>query len=137
MKTYMFLFILISPLSVNAAFIESDWRYDNDNAILYDDSTNLEWLKTSSSSAYSLSSMNNYLQDTGSDYFGYRYATQNEVVNLLEGFLIDSPVSTTSIGRESGDFDNTFSFMAYNMFGYSKDNIIRFIITDSCFSKRI
>jgi hypothetical protein len=66
-----------------AVLVDRDWT-PGDGKLLYDPSTGLEWLKLSVTANQSFSDVASSLQ-SGGQYEGFRFATQDEVIGLWGG----------------------------------------------------
>lgn len=93
--------------SVNAELIKDDWLEGGDNRSLYDTETQLTWLTLNETFGKSFDEMTN---DLSSDdkYKGFRYATAEEVLALLQSTMgFASPDTTPSTGAwtDVGDYN--------------------------------
>lgn len=83
-------------VSVNASaeLIKDDWLEANDNRSLYDTETKLTWLTLNETFGKSFSAMKSDLL-TDEKYKGFRYATKEEVLALLQPVMGFSAPDTT------------------------------------------
>lgn len=77
----IFAFILSASSIANAALIDRDWAFDNDNFLMHDTSTNLLWLDLSITADQSYNNIADQF-GAGEYYEGFRYATLDEVLHL-------------------------------------------------------
>lgn len=88
MKTFICLFVYFFTFNVNAAFISRDYNEPNDNLLIFDEVSGLEWLSLYETRFLSYDSV---IDGTGVGVSGssgwidagFRYATQNEISGLL------------------------------------------------------
>jgi len=77
--------ITVLPLYVNAAIISADWLAEGDNLITRDSNSGLEWLDLTVTSNLSRNYVNSQ-RVIGGDYYGWRYATSDEVAGFFDAF---------------------------------------------------
>jgi hypothetical protein len=73
---------LIGAVKAKATLIEGDWNTLNDNAILIDSDTQLEWLDLSQSAGLSYNYVSTNFGE-GAQFEGFRYASATELYQLF------------------------------------------------------
>ncbi|WP_281561620.1 PEP-CTERM sorting domain-containing protein [Thalassomonas sp. RHCl1] len=106
-----FLLAGLSVFSVQASFIESDWKEAGDNLTTLDTSTGLEWLDLSQTNARSYNWVEQYLPTT---FETWRFATWQEVEALIDTAL---PSATDDYYRGSADVDTVEAEAFIDLFG--------------------
>ena len=118
--------------SVDAALLSTDWLNANDNLVVTDTDSSLDWLKLTETVGYSYTSVASQL-GTGDQFDGWRYATNLEVASLFTvfGLLLDAhltvtgPVDTSivnfanTMGNIMNDANPIFSYGARGYIGES------------------
>lgn len=80
--------VLLVSTTVNAALVSVYWQSRGDNLITRDTVSGLDWLDLTETNNMSYVTVYQSLS-VGSQFEGWRYATNNEVVSLWENFNID------------------------------------------------
>lgn len=81
MKKILLTSILLAfASSSSAALITTDWKSENDNRVVFDENTGLEWLRLSQSDGMKIEDVQALLSTT---YEGFRIATTEEVSGLI------------------------------------------------------
>lgn len=86
----------------NAAFVETDWKAQGDGLATLDTDTGIEWLDVSETYNLTLEQINSRLS---ADLSGWRYATFDEVVNMVSSFF-GSP-SSSWVSQTMPSLDST------------------------------
>ena len=99
------LLLFLLPTAVRAAFISQDSSFGPDTVTL-DTDTGLEWLDVNLSSGQSFATVSSKF-GVGGDFYGYRYATPDEVLTLVNNSWGFSPTVTygilTTVGNTGSD----------------------------------
>ena len=77
--------ILCMPFSAQATFISLDWKSLGDSLVTLDTVTNLEWLDVTETTERSFTEVKSKFA-AGDEFSGFRYASDNEVIQLLKNF---------------------------------------------------
>lgn len=77
--------ILCLSFATQAAFISLDWKSSTDGLITRDTQTGLEWLDITEARDLSYDQVSSQL-GSGGQYSGFRYASGDEVIQLLKNF---------------------------------------------------
>ena len=118
--------------SVDAALLSTDWLNANDNLVVTDTDSSLDWLKLTETVGYSYTSVASQL-GTGDQFDGWRYATNLEVASLFTAFglpldahlSVTGPVDTSivnfanTMGNILNDANPIFSYGARGIIGES------------------
>ena len=110
----------VTCFNANAAVVSTDWQTPGDNLITLDDVSGLQWLDLTET--YGL--MFDYVSgqfDVGSEFEGFRYATDAEVQALWSNFGIDlstgAPTSVAgadpNVEIAAGILGNTWNIYAF------------------------
>ena len=79
--TFISLFLFLYSSVASSALVDKDWQTIDDNALLLDTSTGLNWLDLSVTASQSFNDVNAEMAQGGA-YEGFRYATKEEVLQL-------------------------------------------------------
>ena len=118
--------------SVDAALLSTDWLNANDNLVVTDTDSSLDWLKLTETVGYSYTYVVSQL-GTGGQFDGWRYATNLEVASLFTAFglpldahlSVAGPLDTSivnfanTMGNIMHDANPIFSYGARGMIGES------------------
>jgi len=113
--TCLFLPLLVSNAQAAFTSINSDELNINPffysrSSLMYDDTSNLDWYRATGSIDYI---KNEFLAPND----GFRFATKNEVISMVNGFDFSPSLVTTSSSRNSASISAAKNFI--NTFGYS------------------
>lgn len=100
---------LVLSTSVNAAIVSVDWQSTGDNLVTRDTTNGLEWLDLTETTNMSYFTVLGQLS-TGSQFEGWRYATNVEVGSLFTAFGLPLDANLTVAGLVDSaivDFSNT------------------------------
>ena len=85
-------FLAVVSINASASVVSTDWQVSGDNLVTQDTTSGLEWLSftqtINTSRDYVLSQLS-----SGGQYDGWRYATDNEVVDLWTNFGFDLSIN--------------------------------------------